>query len=278
MFGFNLYGLMIGLGMMVGVSVVEYVQKRLGKIDNKYLTFKIDNMLIWLIVPAIVGARAYHVIDLWDYYSTNLSKVVMIWEGGLGIYGAMIGGVIGIFGYILFLKKKNSGKFGEETIDSMLLQILDLVVFGLVVGQIFGRMGNYFNQELYGLPTTLPWGITIDVEHRVYGYESYSTFHPLFLYEMALNIVLLVWLFCKVSKLSSKMEEKSKKSSYLGWWFANYVIGYGLIRFVLEYLRIDPWRLAIFTTAQWVSIGMISLGWIIILKLKRNNRGSIIEL
>jgi len=237
---FHLYGLLIGLGVWLAFEMSLRVARR-WKIKVKIL----DQALWWAVIPGVIGARIYHVIDLWDeYYRFDWVKSFCLWEGGLGIWGGVIGGVLGLAGFYLIRKKILKIKF---------LSLLDLGAIGLPLAQAIGRWGNFVNRELYGRPTSLPWGIQVPgSEVRV---------HPLFLYESLLDLMLFMGL---VGVVYSSKEVKPGKVLGL------YLIGYGIIRFVLE-----PWRVAsnIWTwngliVAQIVSVVAILVGLVLLFREK----------
>jgi phosphatidylglycerol---prolipoprotein diacylglyceryl transferase len=231
------YGLMIGVAVVVGVMVAERVYIK-EKGDKKIF----DRALWWTLGGGVVGARLYHVIDYWEYYSAQIDEVVKVWQGGLGIYGALAGGILGLF---LALRGKARGK-------KEVYRLLDAGAFGLLPAQAIGRVGNWINQELYGLPTDLPWGIYISPEYRAAGFEEFSYFHPLFAYEALLLVVgfgVLWWLW-----------QHKRWAFGRGMYFGVYLIWYGVVRGGLEFLRIDPWRVGGIPVALWVSIVVIGLG------------------
>jgi phosphatidylglycerol---prolipoprotein diacylglyceryl transferase len=224
------YGIIISLGVLAAVTIAMIEAKRRGEsIDH------LVNMLILILPLGIIGARLYHVIDQWQLYSQN--PIEIIGGRGLGIYGAVIGGAIGL---IIYTKWKKLST----------LRWLDIVAPGLILAQAIGRWGNFFNQELYGYPTNLPWAVYIDPEHRIQGYESYSHFQPLFLYESVLNLIGFGLLMI--------LGRKFRKTLLNGEIFGLYVIYYGIVRFILEGFKIDVWKMAGIPTAQWISaIGVI---------------------
>ncbi len=238
----RMYGLMIGLGVFVGAWVVAKVAKREG-LDEQLVW----GGLVWVVFGGIVGARAYHVVDLWDYYSQNLGEIVAVWHGGLGVFGALVGGLVGL---AAFAKKKKVGK--KEW-----LKWLDVASFGLPVGQVIGRWGNFFNQELYGAPTDLPWGVFIRPENRLAGYTEFERFQPLFLYESLLSLGLFGVMLGGYERWKWKMGG----GRYMGL----YLVGYGMIRMMLETMRLAKWEVGGVPMAMIVAGMMIAGGgWFVL--------------
>ena len=202
-------------------------------------------LLWWVLIPGLIGARLYHVLDYWGYYSKNLNEIFFIWHGGLGILGAIIGGVLGLlaFAHITYHIPhiKKGCKKRKISFKDFLFSLLDTVVIGLPAGQAIGRLGNFFNQELYGFPTNLPWGIYIRPENRATGYESFERFHPLFAYEMAWSIITFIIIIAFIKAI------KRQKKGEL---FFVYLGFYGLGRFFLEFLRIENWIMTL-PFAKW---------------------------
>ncbi len=170
-------------------------------------------MLMWVVPAGVVGARLYHVatdtVPIADWHK--------IWEGGLGIPGAVLGGVAS---GLVFIRRRGLNR----------AEVLDAVMPGVALGQAIGRWGNWWNQELYGRPTDLPWGLEIDPEHRISGFGEFETFHPTFLYESLWNLALfafLIWLD----------RRQILKPGKLVWVYAG---AYAIGRLWIEALRIDP--------------------------------------
>lgn len=208
---FNLYGLILGVSILLAYQASGRYARRLGVSDKT-----IESLFWWVVLGGVIGARAYHVIDKWkEIYSLDPISIVYLWNGGLAIWGAIMGGVVVASVWYYF--------FGRKNIE--FTRLLDLLFFGLPLGQAVGRLGNFFNQELYGKQTTLPWGIKID------GLPG--RYHPLFAYEAFLNL----GLFFVLVKLSYNKKRGVVSGAYL--------IGYGLIRLILEQFRPDEvvWRL-----------------------------------
>jgi prolipoprotein diacylglyceryl transferase len=175
---------------------------------------------VWAVPFGIVGARLYHVItdnNLYFREGRDPWRVFQIWQGGLGIWGGIAGGAIGVW---IACRRRGVP----------LPAMADALAPGILLAQAVGRLGNWFNQELFGRPTDLPWALKIDAAHRPAGYENVDTFHPTFLYESLWAIlvaVLLLWLDRRFQIGHGRL-------------FAMYVAGYTLGRGFWEYLRIDP--------------------------------------
>ncbi len=178
-----------------------------------------ENVVIWAIPIGIVGARIYHVLThLGDYFGPgrNPWSAFAIWEGGIAIYGAIGAGALGAW----LLCRHHGVRFSS---------LADSLAPGIAVGQALGRFGNWFNQELYGQPTDLPWALEIDPAHRVPGFEQYSTFHPTFAYESLWNLLVagvLLWADKRWTLGRGKV-------------FALYIALYGFGRFFTEGIRLD---------------------------------------
>lgn len=194
----------------------------------------IGDVATWALPFGIIGARIYHVITDPELYfgpGRDAMGALRIWEGGLGIWGGIAGGALGAW----IVCRRNGIAFGD---------VAGALAPGLLVAQAIGRLGNYFNQELFGRPTDLPWALEIDSAHRPVGYETYTTFHPTFLYEALWNLgstAVLVWV----------LERRLRPSGSQV--FALYAMLYTAGRFWIELLRIDtvnhvgPFRLNVWT-------------------------------
>jgi len=228
------YGIMIMTGVIAAVALAFIEAKRRGEnLDH------VVNLALVVLPLGIIGARLYHVIDDWAIYSKDPIRI--FGGAGLGIYGAVIGGAIGLIIYTRWRKLST-------------LRWLDIVAPGVILAQAIGRWGNFFNQELFGYPTDMPWGIHIDPENRLNtpfaDLPPDTRFHPLFLYESILNILGAVMLLVVGRKL--------KKHLLDGDIFCLYVIWYGIVRFYLEGLKISVWTLGGIPTARWIAgLGII---------------------
>jgi phosphatidylglycerol:prolipoprotein diacylglycerol transferase len=226
------YGIMITAGVIAAITLSYFEAKRRGE-DTRH----VYNLVLVVLPLGAIGARLYHVIDQWSYYSQHPAQI--IGGAGLGIYGAVIGGAIGVIAYTLWKKLST-------------LRWLDIAAPGLILAQAIGRWGNYFNQELYGYPTTLPWGIYIDPAHRLPGYENYTHFQPLFFYEFMWDLLGCIFLLLAGRKWKSRLLN--------GDIFFLYAIWYGVGRFYLEGLKINVWTLEGIPTARWISGAAIVAG------------------
>jgi prolipoprotein diacylglyceryl transferase len=180
----------------------------------------ITDLAVWAVPFGIVGGRLYHVITDNQLYfgpgGTGFAGAIRIWDGGLGIWGAIALGTLGAW-------------IGAKRKGIALLPVADAVAPGVAVAQALGRLGNYFNQELFGSPTNLPWGLEIDVANRPAGYAEFSTFHPTFLYESLWMLgvaLILVWADKRYNLGHGRV-------------FALYIVLYCVGRFWIEALRID---------------------------------------
>jgi phosphatidylglycerol:prolipoprotein diacylglycerol transferase len=188
----------------------------------------------------------------WDYYRTHPIEILYIWQGGLGIYGAIVGGLLGVVLY--------TWRAGLRP-----LKWLDYGAPGLALGQAVGRWGNFVNQELYGPPTDLPWGLKIDPQHRIVPYnnlEKYppdTLFHPTFLYESLWALLV----FGVLALIADRFKDRLKEGDIL----LGYLIGYPLGRFFLEYLRPDAWMIGPIAAAQlFAIITVVAAGAILIVR------------
>ena len=232
--GFYGLGYVLAVAVMVLVSQSEARRKGL---DPGLVT----GAILVVAVFALIGARLYHVIGEWDRYAQDLSAIVLPPYSGLGVYGGIIGAAVGIW---IFLRGK----------DIPLGRALDVVVPGTLLAQGIARWGNYFNQELYGPPTDLPWGITVECAHRVaqyscsaYPFET-TGFHPLFFYESALTITGGVIALVLARRFGARLLDGDLASFWMVW--------YGGVRLVLELFR-DGWNWTLFGVPTAMLIGAV---------------------
>lgn len=221
------YGVILMSGAMAGAWLAAREVKRRGG-DPEVVW----DLLVYLIIGGVIGARLWHVFTpppssieqgiTTSYYLTHPIDLVNLRKGGLGIPGAVIGGMIALYYYT----RKYKMNFAEWT---------DIAAPSVALGQAIGRFGNYFNQEVYGAPTDLPWKIYIEPAYRVSGFKQYDYFHPLFLYEALWNLAnmfLLIW-------LSRRFADRLKPGDV----FLAYLIVYPVGRFLLDFLRLDAAQL-----------------------------------
>jgi prolipoprotein diacylglyceryl transferase len=205
------YGLMLALGILAALKIAEWRWTRQGG-DPKV----IGEIFVPVVVAGILGARIYHLFTGYRWSEDGVVGAFKIWEGGLSIWGAVAGGLIAV---VVIARVRH--------LD--VLAPMDAIAPGLAVAQAIGRWGNWFNQELFGRPTELPWALEIDPAHRPSGYEAYETFHPTFLYES-------LWcLFVFGAIVWSERRFSFRK----GQAFAMYVALYTFGRIWFEWLRID---------------------------------------
>jgi phosphatidylglycerol:prolipoprotein diacylglycerol transferase len=228
--GFNIgpifvhfYGIILMSGAVAGAFLARKEAKRRG-LDPEIIW----DMMVYLLIAGILGARLWHIFSppptslaqgiTTAYYLTHPLAALAIWNGGLGIPGAVIGGAIAMF----FYTRRHHLDFAVWA---------DIAAPGVALGQAIGRWGNFFNQELYGAPSNLPWAIYIDPQHRMAGFTDQAYYHPLFLYESLwnfANVILLLW-------LGRRFADRLKSGDLILVYMFNYAIG----RFLLDFLRLD---------------------------------------
>lgn len=243
------FSILIGIFFAVWLGNRRWIAR--GGIDGQ-----VSEVAMWAVPLGIIGGRVYHVATDWTTYFGDGGKgfvaALSIWKGGLGIYGALVFGAIGVW----LAARKHQLPF---------LPLVDALAPGVALAQAFGRFGNYFNQELFGRPTNLPWGLEIDVAHRPVGYENFATFHPTFLYES---------LWC-VGVMAVAIWADKRFTLGHGRVLALYVALYSAGRGVIETVRIDHAtyiagiRLNVFTA---LIIGALALGYFVWSLEKRPGR------
>ncbi|NND76451.1 MAG: prolipoprotein diacylglyceryl transferase [Ilumatobacter sp.] len=227
----NIYGLAIASGVVAAVWMFgrRLEERGAGTSDDA------SAIGIWAVLAGVIGSRLYHVATDWDRFENDLAAIPKLWEGGLGIPGGLLAGIpVGMY---LGRRKGIS-----------LAMTATCAAPAIPLAQAIGRWGNYFNQELYGRATDLPWALEIDDAHLVEGYASGTTFHPTFLYESLWSLALcgvLLWI------------DKRFRPA-LGQLMAMFVMGYGIGRFWIEGLRIDRAdELAGLRWNQWVALAAV---------------------
>lgn len=222
----HFYGITIALAILASFLLAKK-RAKLFKIPSE----EVENIYLLLIPFCLFGARIYHIFHQWQYYSSNPKEIIVVWQGGLGIYGAIIGGIIALF---IYSKVKGLS----------FLTIFDFLSPSIALTQAIGRLANFFNQEVFGPPTNLSWKVYISLENRPFFWQQYSYFHPLFLYEslfMLFGCLLLLFLGSKFPKREGLIS-------------GAYFILYGSVRFLTEFGRFDTWQISGFKLAQILSI------------------------
>jgi phosphatidylglycerol---prolipoprotein diacylglyceryl transferase len=247
------YGIIVVLGALIGGFVAAREARRRGEDPDR-----IWDGLVYVVIAGIIGARLYHIFSTpagctpdapmcgWPWYQNHLLDMLLIWKGGLGIFGAILAGALVVWIYV----RRN---------HLPLARYLDIAAPGLIIGQAIGRWGNFLNQELYGPPTQLPWGIAIDASHRYGAYTDLTSypveetfFHPLFLYESVLNVIGFIVLVV-VARRWRRVKDGDLISIYMMW--------YGGVRLIVESFRFDAWVVTGgLPTAQLISLVLIALG------------------
>ncbi len=250
------YGILIGdtriiyfyaILIMIGVVVAAFLSARRAPKYNQNPEYVWD-ILTWAIIAGVIGARLWHVFTpspslvaqgiTPEYYLTHPLELINTRLGGLGIPGAVIGGALALW---IFCRIK---KLSFTT-------WVDIIAPGLILAQAIGRWGNFVNQELYGAPTNLPWAIYIDPAHRLPGFEQYSYYHPTFLYESILNVGVMFLILFVERRFWGRL-----KSGDL---FLVYLIGYPIVRILMETLRLDSSQVAGLNANQTVMIVVLIL-------------------
>ncbi|MFO3795793.1 MAG: prolipoprotein diacylglyceryl transferase [Anaerolineales bacterium] len=237
------YGLILMSGALAGAGLAAWeVQRRGGNPQEVW------DLLIYLIIGGVVGARLWHVFTpstsavssgiTTSYYLQNPWEILNLRHGGLGMPGVIVGGVIALAIYA----RKRGQRFAFWA---------DIAAPAVALGQAIGRWGNFFNQELYGAPTDLPWKLYISPEHRLTGFENYEYYHPLFLYESLFNLANMFFLLWLLRRKQDKLLP--------GDVFLIYLITYPTARFFLEFLRLDIVTAAGLNLNQMV-MGLVALG------------------
>jgi len=241
------YGIGYATALAVGVPLARTLARVRG-LDP----IQVGQGLLWVLVFGIAGARLYHVVDQWSLYREDLLRIILPPYSGLALYGGVVGGLLGL---VVFARRRGLPA----------LRWADVAVPSLFLGQAIARWGNFANQELYGPPTSLPWGIAIDCAHRVAAYPcstypfATTGFQPLFFYESALDLMgalLAITVLVRLRRLT-------RPGDVVGLW----LIYYGVVRALLETMRGDyDWQVAGAPVATMLGIvaailGSVLIGW-----------------
>ena len=223
-FTIAMYGIVMAISMLCGILMAAHMAKRTGQDPNLYW-----DVSIWLIIFALIGARLYYVIFFWEQggYAEHPLQIFNLRQGGLAVYGSIIGGIITLIVYCRIKKKK-------------LLRMMDTAAYGMIIGQIIGRWANFFNREVFGQYTDSLFAMRLpvemvrerDIDETIAAHMSssvnYIQVHPTFLYESVLNIGVLILMLIQ-----------ARKKRYDGRITLTYFAGYGIVRGCIEYIRTD---------------------------------------
>ena len=228
------YGLMIALGVIAAVWLLGRRLEAAGTGTRE----DAGSLSVWAVIAGVIGSRLYHVVTDWELFRHDLARIPQIWHGGLGIPGGILFGTVAA----MWAGKRRG------------IKPVDLLTAGaptLPLAQAIGRWGNWFNQELFGRPTTLPWGLKLSPEKVPVGYPINTTFHPTFLYESLWNFALcgfLLWIDRRYRLRPGRL-------------FLVYLVGYGIGRFWIESLRIDfAHKFLGLRVNEWMSLVIVAFG------------------
>ena len=245
-FGVNIYyyGVIMALAIACGTLVSDFI-------GTKYYNFPKDTFIDiapYVIISGIIGARLYYCLMDYDFYLRFPTEIVAIRHGGMSIHGAVLGGWFGLW---IFSKRRRI----------QLLRLCDISAIGLSIGQAIGRWGNFFNSEAYGAPTNLPWKLYIAPQYRQVPFADVSYYHPAFLYESILDIIIF---FILVFFVNTKVSSKSGNLALI------YLILYSIARILVETCRIDSVRYIFgIPVAIIVSAGIIIISGILLFKVNK---------
>ena len=246
------YGLLIASAVLIGLNLSSWLAQK-----RNLETGLISDLLPLLVLFSVIGARIYYVAFEWHNYSGHWLKAFAIWEGGIAIHGALIGGTLTL---MLFCRWRLQSFWS----------VLDVLVPSVALGQAIGRWGNFFNSEAFGVPTDLPWKLFIPYANRPTIYSGSEFFHPTFLYESLWNLVLFIGLIA-LFQVGQRRQERLPNGALSCF----YLIGYSLGRVWIEGLRIDPLclgalppaceggvRIAQLMSAILAAVGLAGLWWL----------------
>jgi phosphatidylglycerol---prolipoprotein diacylglyceryl transferase len=230
------YALFFLAGTLAGIALARWLAGRLA-LDRDWVL----DAAPWIVVATIIGARTYYVLLRADDFAAEPLAALNIRQGGLSFHGALIAGSLAF----VLLCRRDGQPF---------LRWTDAAIPGVALAQAIGRWGNWANQEAFGTPTSLPWGLAIDAAHRPMAFADATRFHPTFLYESLFNLanaIVLSWIALRIPR-SSRLRH--------GDVLAIYLINYGLARFLIERLRTDSLYIGPLPAAYWLSWLLIAAG------------------
>ncbi len=248
----HVYGILIGLGVLVAAIVITRRYKGFGG-DPAIL----EHVILWTVVLGFAGARLAYVSTHLSRYDGRWYAVFFIWEGGLALFGGL---TVGAITAVIMVRRAGGDPWA----------FADAGAIGLPLAQAIGRWGNYFNQELFGTPTTVPWALEIAPPHRPPAYVDFATFHPTFLYESLWNVLILVPIILWLER-----RQKLRRGASI----ALYMVVYGVIRFLTELIRTDTtFRLLGLSRNGWVALGAVVGGVVLFRWRQRVGRPQVEEL
>ena len=241
------YGVIMAIAIVIGTLISDWA-------GTKYFNLKketVIDMAPYLIIFGIIGARLYYCILNYDFYLRFPTEIIAIRHGGISIHGAILGGAFGL--WLFSIRHKLPA-----------LKLCDVSVIGLSIAQGIGRWGNFFNSEAFGGPTNLPWKLYIAPQYRPIPYSDYAYFHPTFLYESILDVVIFAIILFLVKN------NKIKKEGNLA---LIYLIMYSVVRIAVESLRLDSVKYIMgMPVAIFVSISIIVLSVLLLIYRKYTNK------
>ncbi|PIR96603.1 MAG: prolipoprotein diacylglyceryl transferase [Candidatus Doudnabacteria bacterium CG10_big_fil_rev_8_21_14_0_10_42_18] len=235
--------LAVGAGYYLAVQTAE---------NNRLSKKQAEDLLFWVIIGGFVGARLYHVLSGFGYYFQNPLSSFQVWNGGLSIYGAILGGLIVI---LLYAKRYTLNPW----------HLFDWLAPSVLLGQIIGRFGNMFNYEAFGYPAGILWKMFVPPEFRPVSFWGFQFFHPWFLYEILGNVIIFVFLMVVL---------KSRLKGKRGALFLTYILLYNSVRFLLEFSRIDSVFVGYFRQNAIASLVLILFSAAALKFIKRNEQVS----
>ena len=240
------YSITMFLGVLAGI-IVAYIEIKRKKID----TNKFSNMAFYAVLFGFIGARIYYCLFNLDYYLSNPLEIIMVWHGGLAIHGGIIGAIIAILVYC----KKNKLNF---------IEMLDICAPALIIGQVIGRWGNFFNSEAHGGIVTKSFLESLHLPKFIIDgmYINGNYYHPTFLYESLLNLICFIVL----------MILRKNKDIKIGVITGIYLIWYGIVRIFIEELRTDALMLGSLKMAQIISFVLIIVGLVLIISSSNRDK------
>lgn len=239
------YGIILAFAIFVGVVISNKIA-----IEKYFLVNIVPNIATSVILGGIIGARLYYCLLNYTQYINNPFEILAIREGGLSIHGAIIGGVA-----VLYYQAK------RQNLD--FLKLCDICALGLPIAQAIGRWGNFFNSEAFGMPTNLPWKMFIKQPYRPDKYFYCDYFHPTFLYESLLNVLIFIVLYKLV------LPKYKETPGLIAAW---YLLMYSVVRFFIEFIRVDCVKYVFgIPVPQVVSGVLILITTFIICRYRRNN-------